>query len=73
MRGRLTPGRIRLKKNYICDILEVDWREVKVTLNGNEINLPTSVVIPIRDKSRVRILTRKQPLLLHVMYKQGNM
>ena len=44
-----------------------------MTLNGNEINLPTSVVIPFRDKVRVRKLIRKQPLLLHVMLKQGKM
>ena len=54
IRGRLTPECIRLKKNYIWDVLEIDWREIRVTLNGNEINLLASVVIPIRDKFRVR-------------------
>ena len=48
-----------------------DWKVVKMTLNGNEINLPTSVVLPFRDKFRARKLIRKQPLLLHVMLKQG--
>ena len=72
-RGRLTPECIRFKKNYIWDVLEIDWRQVKVTLNGNEINLPTSVIIPFRDKFRVRKPIRKQPLLLQVMWKQGKM
>ena len=32
-------------KHYIWDILEVDWKEVKVMFNGNVINLPKSVTI----------------------------
>ena len=40
-------------------------------LNGNKINLPSSVVIPLRDQIRVRNLLRRQPLLFHVMLKQG--
>ena len=71
IRGRLIPECIKFKKNCIWDVLEIDWKEVRVTLNGNEVNLPTSVIIPFRDKFRVRRVIRKQPLLLHVMLKQG--
>ena len=70
IRGKLTPESIKFKKNWIWDVLEIDWKEVKVTLNGKEINLPTSVILPFRDKFRARKLIRKQPLLLHVMLKQ---
>ena len=42
-----------------------------MALNGNEINLPSSVVIPFRGKFRARKLLRKQLLLFHVMLKQG--
>ena len=42
-----------------------------MTLNGNKINLPSSVIIPFRDKFRARKLLRKQLVLLHVMLKQG--
>ena len=45
MRGKLTPESIKFKKNWIWDVLEIDWKEVKVTLNGNEVNLPTSVIL----------------------------
>ena len=30
--------------------MEIDWQTVTVTLNGNVINLPGSVIIPFRDK-----------------------
>ena len=52
-------------------MLEIDWKEVKVTLNGNEINLPTSLILLFRDKFRARKLIGKQPILLYVMLKQG--
>ena len=71
IRGRLTQENIKYKKNWIWDVLEIDWKEVSVTLNGNEINLPSSVILLFRDKFRVRKLLRKQPLLLHVMLKLG--
>ena len=39
------PEKVKLKKHDIWDILEVDWKEVKVMFNGNTINLPKSVTI----------------------------
>ena len=71
IRGRLTPECITFKRNWIWDVLEIDWKEVRVTLNENEINLPTSVIIPFRDKFVTRCLITQQPLLLHVILKQG--
>ena len=69
--GRLTPENIKFKKNWIWDVLEIDWKEIKMTLNGNEINLPTSILLPFRDKFRARKLISKQSLLLHMMLKWG--
>ena len=43
--GILTPDKVKLKKHYIWNILQIDWKEVKVMFNGNEINLPKSVTI----------------------------
>ena len=71
LRGRLTIEHVRFKRNWIWDVLEVDWRDVGMMLNGNAINLPTSVVIPFRDKFRARKLLRRQLLFFHVMLKQG--
>ena len=41
----LTLQNVKLKRNILWDIIELDWREVNVTLNGNKINLPISVTI----------------------------
>ena len=69
--GRLTIEDVRFKRNRIWDVLEIDWRDMGMMLNGNNINLPSSVVIPLRDKLRARKLLRRQPLFFHVMLKQG--
>ena len=38
--GKLTPGKVKLNKHYIWDILEIVWKDIKVTINGKVINLP---------------------------------
>ena len=43
--GALTSEDVKLTRNRIWDIMEIDWKEVNVTLNGNKINLPKSVTI----------------------------
>ena len=40
-------------------------------LNGSIINLPSSVIVPFRDKFKIRQMIGSRPLLLHLMLKQG--
>ena len=70
LRGRLTIEHVTFKRHWIWDILEIDWRDVGMMINGNTVNVPTFVVIPLRDKFRGRKLLRRQPLFFHVMLKQ---
>ena len=44
--GSLQRQDIKLHRNNIWDILEIDWKNVTVMVNGNVINLPGSVIIP---------------------------
>ena len=71
LRKRLTIENVRLKRNWIWDVLEIDWRDMNMTINGIPIPLPTTLLIPLRDKFRARRLLRRQPLFFHVMLKQG--
>ena len=52
-------------------MLEIDWKEVTVTFNDNKINLPRVVTIKLQDKIKVRHLMKREPLLFHLMLKQG--
>ena len=69
--GNINKENIQLHKNTIWDVMEVDWRPVTITLSGNIINLPGSVIIPFRDKFKIRWIMKSKPLLLHLMLKQG--
>ena len=71
IRGRLNPEHVRLKKNWIWDVLEIDWSDISITLNDNEIGLPSLVIIPFTERYRARRLLRKHPLLFYIMLKQG--
>ena len=71
IRGWLNQENVKLKKNWIWDVLEIDWSNVSITLNDNEIDLPSSVIIPFKERYRARKLLRKHPLLFYVMLKQG--
>ena len=69
--GSINKENITLHKNTLWDVMEIDWQPVVVTLSGNVINLPGSVIIPFRDKFKIRWIIKSRPLLLHLMLKQG--
>ena len=69
--GNIDKENVTLHKNMLWDILEIDWRLVMITLSENVINLPGSVIIPFRDKFKIRWIIKSKPLLLHLMLKQG--
>ena len=71
IRGRFNPEHVKIKKYWIWDVLEIEWSDVSITLNDNEIDLPSSKIIPFKERYRARRLLRKHPLLFYVMFKQG--
>ena len=64
--GHLTPDQITLEGKLLWDVVKIDWKEVFTTLNGTIIHLPTSEIIPWRDKFSLRCIMRKRSLLLHI-------
>ena len=71
LKGSINRENITLHRNTIWDIMEIDWQPVMVTLSGNVINLPGSVIIPFGDKFKIRWIMKGRPLLLHLMLKQS--
>ena len=68
IKGTLKTRDIKLNKNYLWDTLEIDWK-VTVTFNDNKIELPRR--IRIQAKIKVRRLIGREPLIFHVMIRQG--
>ena len=48
--GTIKPENGKLNQNYICDTIDIDWKEVNMTFNSNKINLPKFITIKLRDK-----------------------
>ena len=69
--GNINKENVTLHKTMLWDIMEIDWRPVTITLSGNVINLPGSVIIPFRDIFKIRRIIKSRPSLLHLMLKQG--
>ena len=69
--GSINKENITLHKNIMWDVIEIEWRPVTLTLSGNVINLPGSVIILFRDKFKIRWMIKSRPLLLHLLLKQG--
>ena len=69
--GNIQREDVILHRNKIWDILDIDWQNIMVTVNGNIINLPGSVIIPFRDKFKIIKIIGSRPLLLHLMLKWG--
>ena len=42
-----------------------------MNLNENKINLPNTVTIKFQDKFKIRCIVKREPLLFHIMLKQG--
>ena len=58
--GKLTLKHNTLKRKIMWDVIEIDWKEVNMTLNGNKAHLPKSVIIPLRDKFKIRCIIKKR-------------
>ena len=74
LHGILTKKNLVLNKNWIWDLLEIDWSDVYLLQDHKEINLPVTVVIPIYYKFKLRQLlrnSRKDPLHLYIMQRKS--
>ena len=69
--GILEAENIKVNKNYIWDTSEIDWKEVTVTFNEHKTNLPRPVTTKLQNKIKIRWLMKREPLLFHLMLKQG--
>ena len=67
----LSLDNVILKKNWIRDVLEVNWNNVCTTLNGKEINLPGTLIILLAYKLKVRkLFNERSSLHVCIMLKQ---
>ena len=47
---KLMADKVKLNEQYVWDILEIDWSEIKVTFNGKVINLPKLITVKLWER-----------------------
>ena len=67
----LKPADIKLNKNYLWDILQISWNGIKLSINGNEIDVPKIITIKMWYKIRIRRMINKETQNFCIMIKQG--
>ena len=65
IKGMLKLEDIKLNKNYLCDTLEINWNGIKLSFNGNEIDLPKIITIKMQDKIRIKRMINKESKFSH--------
>ena len=69
--GKLSPDNVTLKKNWIWDVLEIQWVSTHIMLNSKEIHLPTTLLVLLIHKLKIRKLFGKSDLMhVYIMLKQ---
>ena len=69
--GELSPNNIILKKNWIWDVLEIKWGNTHITLNDKEIHLPTTLLVALIHKVRVRkLFDKRNSMHIYIKLKQ---
>ena len=69
--GELSSDNVALKKNWIWDMLEIRWVDIRVMLNSKEIHLPTTLLVLLIHKLKVRKLFGKRDLMhVYITLKQ---
>ena len=63
----LQPCQVKLIKHLLWDVIMIDWHHVKITYNGEMVQMPSTIIVPLKDKIRVRwIFKRKLEINLAV-------
>ena len=71
IKGTLKSENIKLNRNYLWDMLEINWNKIKLLLNSNEIELTQIIMIRMQDKIRVRRMINRETQNFHIMIKQA--
>ena len=66
--GELSSDNVALKKNWIWDMLEIRWVDTRVMLNNKEVHLPTTLLVSLIHKLKVRKLFGKEKFNVHIHY-----
>ena len=65
--GTIKPECVKLRYNYLWDIIRNRLEGGQCVFNSNKINLPKFVMIKFGDNFKIRHMMNKEPLPFHIM------
>ena len=54
IKGTLKSRDVKLNRNYLWDMLAIDWNKVTVTFNDNKIKLPKPKIVTIKILDKIK-------------------
>ena len=70
MENKMAMNNLKLTKNYLWDLIEIDWADVKIK-NLEPISLPNKITVPLNHKVKTRNVMSK-PFEIPVTVKSQN-
>ena len=67
----IIPKKLSFHRHCLWDSYVVNWGNMKLFVNGVPVQLPLSLMVPLRDKIKTRRMMTKDELDLQFMIKQG--
>ena len=72
LKNAITPEQMSYHKSCLWDIIHFEWHSMHLCINGQPVNLPSSVNVPLKNKHLARWMFVKEDLDLQFMIKQGS-
>ena len=68
----MNMANLNLTRNYLWDLIEIDWADVKIKKNMEPISLPNKITVPLSHKIKTRNIIMSKPLEVQIMVKSQN-
>ena len=62
LENAITPEQMSYDKSFLWDTVHFEWNSMHLHMNGQPVNLPSSITIPLKDKIRAWQVLAKEDL-----------
>ena len=60
LKNAITPEQMSYHKSFLWDTIHFEWYSMCLHMNGQPVNPPSSITIPVRDKIRAKQMLAKK-------------
>ena len=71
MENKMNVANLNLTRNYLWDLIEIDWADVKIKKNVEPISMPNKITVPLSHKIKTQNIMSK-PFEVQIMVKSQN-